>query len=84
MRVYRTLSLSLHPRTVARLEEIGKATGRTGARVAAEIVAAALDGPESAIPPARGVKPRMEDRVSALEAEMAEVKARLTRLDLDP
>ncbi len=37
-RTYRTLSLSLPPGAVEDLAKVGKKTGRTGARVAAEIV----------------------------------------------
>jgi hypothetical protein len=37
-RTYRTLSLSLPPEAVVRLEGLGRAVGKTGARVAAEIV----------------------------------------------
>jgi len=37
-RTYKTLSLSLHPAIFKRLTAIGKKTGRTGARVATEIV----------------------------------------------
>lgn len=37
-RVAVTLSLSLSPATVKRLEEIGEKSGRTAARVAAELV----------------------------------------------
>lgn len=41
-RTYRTLSLSLPPGVVKDLIKIGKTTGRTGARVAAEIVLRAI------------------------------------------
>lgn len=37
-RTYKTLSLSLPPDIVGQLSALGKPTGRTGARVAAEIV----------------------------------------------
>lgn len=39
-RTAKTLSLSLHPSAVAKLDAIGKATNRTAARVAAELVLA--------------------------------------------
>ena len=41
-RTYKTLSLSLPPGVVEALMAIGKRTGRTGARVAAEIVLRAI------------------------------------------
>ena len=41
-RTYRTLSLSLPPGVFAMLHSIGKKTGRTGARVAAEVVLRAV------------------------------------------
>lgn len=41
-RTFRTLSLSLPPGVVEELAAIGKTTGRTGARVAAEIVLRAI------------------------------------------
>jgi len=41
-RTYRTLSLSLPPGAVEDLVKVGKKTGRTGARVAAEIVLHAI------------------------------------------
>ena len=41
-RTFRTLSLSLPPGVVEELHAIGKTTGRTGARVAAEIVLRAI------------------------------------------
>lgn len=37
-RIARTLSLSLHPDVVEKLDAVGRVTGRTAARVAAEIV----------------------------------------------
>lgn len=66
MRTYRTVSLSLHPLVVKQLDEIGKATGRTGARVAAEIVMAAIG------------KTSLSDRLTALEDELAAIKAQLS------
>ncbi len=41
-RTYKTLSLSLPPNIVEQFVAIGKSTGRTGARVAAEIVLRAI------------------------------------------
>ena len=41
-RTYKTLSLSLPPGVVEELTMVGKSTGRTGARVAAEIVLRAI------------------------------------------
>jgi hypothetical protein len=53
-RTAKTLSLSLHPSVVAKLDAIGKASGRTAARVAAELVLHDC---------ARGPAPRKEKRM---------------------
>lgn len=47
-RTYKTLSLSLPPAAVDELTRIGQFTGRTGARVAAEIVLRQLAGESEA------------------------------------
>lgn len=72
-RTYRTLSLSLHPDVVAKLDDIGRAENITAARVASELVARAVEDVGT-------IRTR---RVERTRAQMIELIKLAKELDVD-